>query len=58
MDTEKMTEFDKIKDMWAGFAVTEAAREEIRKTTVCFDESELKRLQCICASGWKNWNSL
>ena len=45
MNTEQMTEFDKIKEMWAGFAVTEAAREEIRKTTVCFDESELKRLQ-------------
>lgn len=43
MDIEKRIEFDKIKEKWAGLAVTEKAKEMIKGLSFYLSESELKR---------------
>ena len=41
MNTEQILEFDKIKEVWLGLALTDAAKEEIRMTQPCLSEREL-----------------
>ena len=43
--TEQTLEFDKIKEIWAGFAMTEAAKEQIWKMEPCLDERTLRGWQ-------------
>ncbi len=43
MNIEKQIEFDKIREKWIGFAVTDKAIEAIRHTEICLDEIELRR---------------
>ncbi len=45
MNTEQILEFDKIKEVWLGLALTDAAKEEIRMTQPCLSERELSRRQ-------------
>lgn len=42
METDKILEFDKIKEMWKTLAMTDSAKEEIEKTAPCMSERELK----------------
>ncbi|MBQ8592544.1 MAG: DNA mismatch repair protein MutS [Lachnospiraceae bacterium] len=42
--TERILEFDKIKELWLEFAMTDAAKEKIRNTVPCLDESKLQAL--------------
>ena len=43
MNTEQQIEFDKIKEIWAGLAVTGAAKEEIANASIFLDELELNK---------------
>lgn len=43
MNTEKQIEFDKVKEIWASFAVTDDAKEKIAKAAIILDEMELKK---------------
>ena len=43
MNTEKQIEFDKVKGIWASFAVTDDAKEKIAKAAIILDEMELKK---------------
>ena len=43
MNIEKQIEFDKIKQKWIEFALTDKAIEEICHTEICLDEIELRR---------------
>lgn len=43
MDIEKQIEFDKVKELWAGLAVTDWAKERIREASLYFSESELRK---------------
>ena len=43
MNIEKQLEFDKIREKWMELAVTDKAREEIRLTDICLDETDLRR---------------
>lgn len=43
MNTEKQIEFDKIKELWMNFAVTEWAKEKIKGITFYLNETELKK---------------
>ncbi|MCI8300432.1 MAG: DNA mismatch repair protein MutS [Lachnospiraceae bacterium] len=43
MNIEKQIEFDKVKELWMNLAVTEGAKEQIRETTVCLSEAELRK---------------
>ena len=43
MNTEQQIEFNKIKEIWAGLAVTGSAREEIANASVFTDELELNK---------------
>ena len=45
MNTEQILEFDKIKEVWLGLALTDAAKAEIRMTQPCLSERELSRRQ-------------
>lgn len=40
--TEKMLEFDKIKEMWSALALTDAAKEKISSTAFYLSEGELR----------------
>lgn len=40
-DYQKILEFDKIKEIWSGLALTDAAKEEIQKAAPILSESEL-----------------
>ena len=42
MHTEKQIEFDKIKNIWKGLAITDYAKECIQNTEICLDEVELR----------------
>ena len=42
--TEKILEFDKIKENWKVLALTDWARQEIEKTEPCLSELELKAI--------------
>lgn len=41
--TERMLEFDKIKEMWSALALTDAAKEKISNTTFYLSEGELRK---------------
>ncbi len=43
MNTEQKIEFHKIKEQWMDLAVTQAAKDRIRKTTFFLSESDLRR---------------
>lgn len=43
MNIEKQIEFDKIKDIWADLAVTDAAKAKIRGVTIYLSEQELNK---------------
>ena len=43
MNTEQQIEFNKIKEIWAGLAVTGSAREEIANASIFTDELELNK---------------
>lgn len=43
MNTEKQIEFDKVKEIWAAYAVTDDAKEKIAHATILLDEMELKK---------------
>lgn len=43
MNIEKQIEFDKIKALWTELAVTEYAKEKINSTTICLQETELRK---------------
>ena len=40
--TEKTLEFDKIKEQWLSYAMTEAARQQIAEITPCLNEVQLR----------------
>ena len=44
MNIDKQIEFDNVKDIWAGLAVTDRAKERINETTICLSETELRKL--------------
>ena len=43
MNYESQIEFDKIKELWANLAVTEASRDKIRNASFFLSESELRK---------------
>lgn len=43
MNIDKQIEFDKIKEMWKGLAVTDKAKEIIEETGCYLAESELRK---------------
>ena len=43
MKIEKQIEFDKIKNRWCEFAVTDAARERIAESSLIYSETELRK---------------
>ena len=43
MNTEKQIEFDKVKEIWAGFAVTEYAKDKIKDTQIILNETALRK---------------
>ncbi len=43
MNTEKQIEFDKVKEIWAGFAVTEYAKKKIKDTQIILYETALRK---------------
>lgn len=44
MNSNQQIEFDKIKEIWAQLALTDAAKEQIKETTWCMSETELRML--------------
>ena len=44
MNIDKQIEFDKVKEIWAELAITDYAKEQIRETTICLSEYELRKL--------------
>lgn len=43
MNIDKQIEFDKVREIWCGLAITDAAKEKIRHISLFFDETELKK---------------
>ncbi len=43
MNIDRQIELDKVKEIWAGLAVTDWAKEKIEEATICYSEQELKR---------------
>ena len=43
MNTEKQIEFNKIKEIWAGLAITEYAKDKIRNKEIILDETALRK---------------
>lgn len=43
MDIERQIEFDKVKDLWGGLALTDQAKQKIREASLCFSENELRK---------------
>ncbi len=43
MNIDKQIEFDKIKEIWAGLAVTDHAKDRIRECDLYFSERELRK---------------
>ena len=39
MNIEKQIEFNQIKELWMGLAVTEWAKEKIKETSICLSEN-------------------
>ena len=50
---EQLLEFDKIKELWAEYALTEAAKERIRRIQPVLSEGELQLLQRETTQGKK-----
>ncbi len=44
MNINQQIEFDKIKEIWAELALTDAAKEKIKEMTWCMSETELRML--------------
>lgn len=44
MNIDRQIEFDTVKERWAELAITDYAKEEIKQTSLCYSELELKRL--------------
>lgn len=42
---EHILEYNKIKEVWMNFALTESAKNAIRNTSICLNENELRVLQ-------------
>ena len=45
MNIEKQIEFDKVKELWTGLAVTDWAKEIISEVSLYFSERELRKRQ-------------
>jgi dsDNA-specific endonuclease/ATPase MutS2 len=43
MNTEKQIEFNKVKEIWAGFGITEYAKDKIRDKEIILDETALRK---------------
>lgn len=43
MNIERQIEFDKVKEVWSDFAITDRAKERVRDAVACFSEKELKK---------------
>ena len=43
MIKERQIEFDKVKEIWSGLAITDRAKERIREASLFFSESELQK---------------
>lgn len=43
MNIEKQIEFNQIKELWMGLAVTEWAKEKIKETSICLSENRLRK---------------
>ncbi len=43
MNTEKQIEFDKVKEIWAGLAITEYAKKKIMDKEIILDETALRK---------------
>lgn len=43
MKIERQIEFDKVKELWAGLAVTDQAKEKIREASIFLSENELRK---------------
>ncbi|MCM1236064.1 MAG: DNA mismatch repair protein MutS [Ruminococcus flavefaciens] len=43
MNIDKQIEFDKVREIWCGLAVTDAGKEKIRNTSLFLDENELRK---------------
>ena len=43
MNIDRQIEFDKVKEIWADLAITDAAKEKIREVSLCFSENELRK---------------
>lgn len=43
MNIERQIEFDKVKEVWSDFAITDRAKERIRDAAAYFSEKELKK---------------
>ncbi len=43
MNIERQIEFDKVKDIWAGLAITDWAKEKIKEAGLFFSENELRK---------------
>ena len=43
MNIEKQIEFNQIKELWMGLAVTEWAKEKIKETSFCLSENRLRK---------------
>lgn len=44
MNIDKQIEFDKVKEIWTQLALTDWAKEQIEKVTLCYSENELRSL--------------
>lgn len=44
MNIDKQIEFDKVREIWADLAITDYAKEQIKETTICLSENELRKL--------------
>ena len=43
MNIDRQIEFDKVKEIWAGLAITDRAKEKISKASLYFSENELRK---------------
>lgn len=44
MNINKQMEFDRVKEIWTGLALTDWVKEQIKQVSICFSENELKSL--------------
>ena len=43
MNIEKQIEFNQVREKWIEFAITDNAKDEIKATEICLDETDLRR---------------